>query len=83
MIPDSVFVLEMDYAIPDSFISLVKLLTGAAQDWDKARDKGKPPRPKMDAQVVRIAISVLEARLAQYPTSVEVSGLQMRKTLCP
>lgn len=40
--------------------------------WERARHKGKPPKPKVDVDVLRIAESVLKKRLGDYKTTLEV-----------
>ncbi|TDL26018.1 SET domain-containing protein [Rickenella mellea] len=69
---EDVFVIEMDHVIPDDFVSLTKLLMSSTQEWEKARDKGRPPKPKLDAQVLPILLATLEARLRLYSSTIEV-----------
>ncbi|KIK69268.1 hypothetical protein GYMLUDRAFT_214349 [Collybiopsis luxurians FD-317 M1] len=68
---DDVFALDMDYEIPESMISLTRLLHLSTDEWEKAREKGKPPKPKLDTQALDVLVTVLRKRLGQYPTSVE------------
>lgn len=68
----SVFVFEAELDLPEAFISLIRLLLLSQTEWEKARNKGKPPKAKIDAEVVAIAENALLSRLNEYPTSIEV-----------
>ncbi|KAF9001800.1 SET domain-containing protein [Hymenopellis radicata] len=61
---DDVLELDSDLEIPPALISLVKLISLSPDDWPKLKSKGKPPKPKLDQEV-------LARRLAQYATSVQ------------
>lgn len=63
--------LEDDLEIPDALVSLVRLLS-AEGEWEKAKGKGKPPKPKIDMQVLSFVSPVLQKRLCEYATSLEV-----------
>lgn len=54
-------------------ISFVKLLLLPQADWEKAREKSKPPKSKLEGILYDILISTLEKRLAEYPTTIEVT----------
>ncbi|KAH7924236.1 SET domain-containing protein [Leucogyrophana mollusca] len=75
---DDVFVLETDLAVPETLTSLVRLLLLSDADWKKARDKQKPPRAKLDSQVLSLLLQVLGRRLNEYPTSTEVDEQLLR-----
>jgi hypothetical protein len=68
----SVFVLESDLELPPELISLVRLLLLPLDEWTRARDKGKPPKPKADLEALNIIHDVLAQRLKGYPTTVKV-----------
>ncbi|KAI5116691.1 hypothetical protein M0805_002853 [Coniferiporia weirii] len=68
---DDTFVLEANTALPDSLVSFLKLLLCPEPDWEKARDKGKPPKPKLEAQVVPLVLALLQRRMEKYPTTLE------------
>jgi len=72
----SILVLEIDMELPEPFISLIRLLLLPPDEWVKARDKGKipKPKPKLDATTLRVTQDILERRLALYPTSIQVRG---------
>ena len=67
--------LETNLELPESLISLLRLLLSPDDEWEKARDKGKPPKPKIDERVLTLILSVLRRRLEEYPTSLEVGYL--------
>lgn len=46
-------------------------------EWEKTAQKSKLPKPKLDKDVLTIAVDVLEKRLKEYPTTLEV-----RTVLC-
>lgn len=72
-LPYSIFALKRDLAPPEGLISFSKLLLLSAEEWGKAKAKSKPPKPKMDGDVLPVLLGVLKRRLSQYPTSTEVS----------
>ena len=72
IIPSSVFVIESDLEIPPVLIAFVRLLIIEAGEWEKARDKGKPPKPKVDENILSILQDVFRERLKLYPTDLEV-----------
>ena len=53
-------------------ISFVRLLLLSKEDWEKTRTKTKLPKPRIDAGVCSIAQQVVEERLKEYSTTVEV-----------
>ena len=71
----SVFVLEHSSPLTDEVISFTKLLFLPTAEWEKARDKGKPPKPKLDVVCSTTLQDVIERRMKSYPTSLEVSVL--------
>lgn len=68
----SAFVLETDLQLPESLIALARVLLSLDGEWEKARDKGKMPKPKIDDQVLSVTLQVLRSRLGEYPTTIEV-----------
>lgn len=77
-VPHSTFVLQTDCEVPDELISLVLLLMLPASEWEKAQKRDKLPKPKINLEIVPIIISVIGRRLAEYPTTMEVSLLCVR-----
>ena len=75
----SVFVLEFDLEIPPAFTSFIRLIQ-LNPEWEKAQNKNKPPKPKMDSQTLSIIRNVLVKRLAQYPTTLKVSLSSLHDT---
>lgn len=68
----SVFILDYEYDLPPVMISFAKLLLLPTTEWEKTREKSKPPKPKFEGVLYDILISTLESRLAEYPTTLEV-----------
>lgn len=68
----STFVLGYDHEIPKVMTSFAKLLLLPENEWEKVREKSKPPKPKLEGVLCDILISVIENRLAEYPTTLEV-----------
>ncbi|RPD78643.1 SET domain-containing protein [Lentinus tigrinus ALCF2SS1-7] len=68
---DDVFVLRTDCELPEEFVSFERLLLQSKDEWEKTAKKSKLPKPKVDKDVLTIAIDVLEARLKEYPTSIQ------------
>ncbi|KAG6831726.1 hypothetical protein H0H87_004277 [Tephrocybe sp. NHM501043] len=68
---DDVFVLEADLELPPLLISLIHLLILDRGEWESAKSKGKPPKPKIDAYILGIVHEVLETRLKAYPTTLQ------------
>ncbi|KAI1795525.1 SET domain-containing protein [Ganoderma leucocontextum] len=67
---DDVFVLRTNCELPEELISLARLLLLSKEEWVKTAKKSKLPKPKVDVDVLTVAIDVLEARLKEYPTSI-------------
>ena len=72
LIRRSVFVLRTDCELPEEFVSFERLLLLSKDEWEKTAKKSKLPKPKIDKDVLTIAIDVLEKRLKEYPTTLEV-----------
>lgn len=68
----STFVLETDLTLPDQLISFIRLLLLPKEEWDKTRDKGKLPKPKIDRDLIAVALEVLKERQRDYTTTLEV-----------
>lgn len=66
-----------DGPIPDAVISFVRLLLLSEDDWHKSRDKGKPPKAKLDAACGAVLSAALKARLSEYPTSIAVCRISL------
>jgi hypothetical protein len=79
----SVFVLESDLELPPELVSLVRLLLLPLDEWTKAKDKSKPPKPKADAEALEIIHDVLDKRLKGYRTTVKVCALRLAMYICP
>ena len=70
----SVFVIEAsDPSLPTDLGSLLRLLLMPQPEWIKTKTKEKPPKPKLDVEVIPVATEMLEKRLGMYETTIEVS----------
>lgn len=69
---NSVFVLRTDCELAEELVSFVRLLLLPKDEWEKVAQKSKLPKPKLDKDVLTIAVDVLEKRLKDYPTTLEV-----------
>ncbi|EJF65011.1 SET domain-containing protein [Dichomitus squalens LYAD-421 SS1] len=68
---DDVFILRTDCELPEELVSFERLLFLSEDEWIKTAKKSKLPKPKVDPDVLTVAIDVLSARLKEYPTSIE------------
>ncbi|KDQ55786.1 hypothetical protein JAAARDRAFT_59753 [Jaapia argillacea MUCL 33604] len=68
---DDTFVIEADCTLPELFVVFVRVLLLSSEEWERTKSKSKLPKPKMDAIIASVAITVLTKRLEQYPTSIE------------
>ena len=62
-------------------VSLIRLVTVPPTEWEKAREKGKPPKPKADTFVLQVIADALTQRLEKYPTTIEVRFARVIPTL--
>jgi len=73
----STFIIEAeDLEIPPPLISFARLLLLSPEDWEKAKEKQKLPKPKLsdeDGSTVLVVINQgLQRRLDQFSSSIEV-----------
>ena len=65
-----------DLEIPPPLISFARLLLLSSQDWEKAREKQKLPKPKLGEEDGSIVLDVinrgLQRRLDEFPSPIEV-----------
>jgi N-lysine methyltransferase SETD6 len=52
---------------------MTRLLLQSHVEWQKTQQKSKLPKPLVDADILSVVIDVLQNRLAEYPTTKEVS----------
>ncbi|EGO25889.1 hypothetical protein SERLADRAFT_437599 [Serpula lacrymans var. lacrymans S7.9] len=79
---DDVFTVETDLVIPEALISLLRTLLLSEADWEKARNKSKPPKGKLDnPQVISLVTAVFHQRLNAYPTTLEANDELLRQDL--
>lgn len=60
-----------DCEVPEELVSFVRLLLFPQDEWEKIRNKGKLPKPKVDIALLFIIADVLRRRAQDYPTSLE------------
>lgn len=73
----STFVIEAEgLEIPPSLISFARLLLLSPEDWEKAKQKQKLPKPKLsegDGSAVLVVINEgLQRRLDEFPSAIGV-----------
>ena len=57
---------------PPAFVSFTRLILFDSE-WDRSKAKGKPPRPKAELTTLKVMKKVLERRLEEYATTLDVS----------
>ncbi|KAF9527317.1 hypothetical protein CPB83DRAFT_768637 [Crepidotus variabilis] len=73
---DDVFILEIDDENPATLESLDIPIAFARlilhdDEWERAKAKGKPPKPKLEEHTLRVLKEALERRLQDYATTLE------------
>ncbi|KAJ2917758.1 hypothetical protein MD484_g2656, partial [Candolleomyces efflorescens] len=68
---DDTFEFDLELEYPEAVLSIVRLFLLSGPEFEKAQAKGKPPKPKADAEVLPILQQVIRERLKEYPTSIE------------
>ncbi|OAX37925.1 SET domain-containing protein [Rhizopogon vinicolor AM-OR11-026] len=63
---DDVFVLDTDPILPAAMTSLIKLLLLSQEEWEKTREKERPPKAKFDRQISELLRRIFEIRLSTY-----------------
>jgi SET domain-containing protein 6 len=77
---NSVFELEIDPStesissleFPPAFVSFTRLILFDFE-WNRSKAKGKPPRAKAELMTLKVMKKVLEKRLEEYATTLDVS----------
>ena len=78
----SVFVIEAsEPELPEELISILKLLRMSTEEWEKTKSKNKPPKSSIDFPSATAALSLLQRRLAEYPTTLEARHFIDKKRL--
>ncbi|TFK25187.1 SET domain-containing protein [Coprinopsis marcescibilis] len=80
---DDVFEFDCELDLPPAALSLIRLLLLTDGEWNKVREKGKPPKPKADSDVLLVLEKALNKRCKEYSSSIEddESRLQGELTL--
>ncbi|CAE6530009.1 unnamed protein product [Rhizoctonia solani] len=73
---DDTFTLDMSTLLPSGLLSFTQLLLLSGSEWNKIKEKEKPPKPKSDP-VKKCVKDALEKRLRSYPTTLEEDDKQL------
>jgi N-lysine methyltransferase SETD6 len=65
--------------LPPQLLTLIRLFLLSPEELKKVRDKGKLPKNKVDVSLLDIAIRVLQLRMQEYPTSIEVQRFRFER----
>ncbi|KAF8249417.1 SET domain protein [Wilcoxina mikolae CBS 423.85] len=65
------FDLDHSFDIPEEVLVIVRTLLLSTSEFKRHRDSGKLPKPLLTEDVALILTTVLEARLKDYPTTIE------------
>lgn len=68
----SIIPIQIVDPIPPPFSAFLTLLCLPKAGFEKAQKAGKLPRPKLTAQTVEVGRQLVQKRLEDYPTSLEV-----------
>jgi len=68
----SIFVIERDDLLPKPMLSFIRFLELTGAEVGQVVDKGRPPKAKPAGTVLRTTLKVLQRRLAQYATTIDV-----------
>jgi hypothetical protein len=68
----SMFVIEKDDLLPKPMLSFIRFLELTDVEIGHTVEKGRLPKANPSATVLRTALEVLQRRLAQYATTVDV-----------
>jgi len=68
----SVFVIEREDLLPKPMLSFIRFLELTDAEVSRTIEKGRLPKAKPAATVLRTALEVLQRRLTQYATTIDV-----------
>lgn len=75
-VPSTFVIAAEDHEIPSPLISFVRLLLLRPEDWERAREKQKFPKPKVAEEdgsaVLDVIAQGLRQRLKEFPSPIEV-----------
>lgn len=77
----SIFVVEQDDLLPKPMLSFIRFLELTNEEVDHIVEKGRLPKAKPAGSVLRTALEVLQRRLAQYATTIDVCIHQNTKPM--
>lgn len=76
----STYSITYDELIPEELVSSILLFAASSKAFEKMVQKSAWPEPQDDKPTLKLVKRVLKARLDQYPTTIEVSALRLRRT---
>ncbi|KAI8081935.1 uncharacterized protein B0P05DRAFT_538703 [Gilbertella persicaria] len=70
---DECFVIDTTHEIPLELIVSVHVLSTTLDEFEKMQEKQKLPRPKLTQEAKKKVQTILEKRMARYPTTLKVN----------
>ncbi len=64
--------IESDCEVPAILLSLARLFLLSAPEWEKLKSESKPPKAKLEPDVLQVVITTLHLRLELYPNDLTV-----------
>ena len=64
--------IESDCEVPAILLSLIRLFLLSTSEWEKVKSKSKPPKAKLELDMLQILFTTLHLRLKHYPTDLKV-----------
>jgi hypothetical protein len=77
---NSVFILDRSFRPSELLISFIRLLNLSTADWKTTREKRKLPRARMDLVVFDVCHIILQERLKEYQTTLEVRSYPISRS---
>jgi hypothetical protein len=57
--------------LPPALVSFIRIILFDSE-WDRSKNKGKPPKPRLDLVTLSVMKETLEKRLEDYQTTLQV-----------
>jgi len=67
---DDVIMIESDCEVPAILLSLARLFLLSTSEWEKLKSQSKPPKAKLEPEVLQVLITTLHLRLKLYPNDL-------------
>ncbi|KAK2464170.1 hypothetical protein APHAL10511_003627 [Amanita phalloides] len=78
---DDAIVIESDYEVPAVMLSLIRLFLLSKSEWEKTKIKSKPPKAKMEPDVIQVLITILQQRMKKYPSGLNDDESLLRQAI--